>query len=106
VYGIALFALSLVTLRRHGTESLVDSGVYGIMRHPMYLSGMLFYLGMVCFVPHWIIVVNSIVGIASVYWTMILGEERNLKKFGNAYERYMQSVPRTNFLVGLVRHLR
>ena len=104
--GIAFFALSLITLRQHGTESLIDYGVYGIVRHPMYVSGMLFYLAMVCFVPHWAIAVNSMVGIASVYWTMLLGEKRNLEKFGDVYKRYMQSVPRANFLLGLIRRLR
>lgn len=104
--GIALFTLSFVTLRRHGTKSLIDTGIYGVVRHPMYLSGMLFYLAMICFLPHWIIAVNAIVGVVSVYWTMILGEQRNLEKFGDIYRRYMQSVPRANLLAGLIRKLR
>jgi protein-S-isoprenylcysteine O-methyltransferase Ste14 len=37
---------------------------------------------------------------------MILGERRNLEKFRETYERYMQSVPRMNILAGLIRQLR
>ena len=104
--AIVLLTLSISTLRRHGTESLIDSGIYGMVRHPMYLSGMFFYLSMICFLPHWAIAANAIVGVASVYWTMILGEQSNLEKFGETYERYMQSVPRVNILAGLMRQLR
>jgi protein-S-isoprenylcysteine O-methyltransferase Ste14 len=104
--GLLLFVLSIVTLRRHGTQDLIDTGIYGVVRHPMYLSGIFFYLAMVCFLPHWIIAVNAIVGTASVYWTMILGEQGNLEKFGEGYQRYMQSVPRANLLAGVIRQLR
>jgi protein-S-isoprenylcysteine O-methyltransferase Ste14 len=105
-FGIVLFVLSIITLRRRGTKELTDQGIYGVVRHPMYLSGMFFYLAMICFLPHWIIAANAIMGMASVYWTMILGEQRNLEKFGETYERYMQSVPRMNILAGLMRQLR
>jgi protein-S-isoprenylcysteine O-methyltransferase Ste14 len=105
-FGIMLFTLSITTLRRRGTKKLIDKGIYGVVRHPMYLSGMFFYLAMICFLPHWAIAANAIVGVASVYWTMILGERRNLEKFRETYERYMQSVPRMNILAGLIRQLR
>ena len=104
--GTVLLALSIVTLRRHGTDSLIDNGIYGVVRHPMYLSAMFFYLAMICFIPHWVIAANSVVGLASVYWTMIMGERGNLEKFGEVYERYMQSVPRVNIVAGLMRQLR
>ena len=104
--GIVLFILSIVTLRRHGTQNLIDYGIYGVVRHPMYLSGMFFYFSMIGFLPHWAIAANAIVGVASVYWSMILGEQRNVEKFGETYQHYMHSVPRVNILAGLMRQLR
>jgi protein-S-isoprenylcysteine O-methyltransferase Ste14 len=30
-------------------------------------------------------------------------EQSNIEKFGDAYKRYMQVVPRANFLLGIIR---
>jgi len=37
---------------------------------------------------------------------MVLEEQENIKKFGDDYERYLQSVPRANFFAGFIRLLR
>jgi protein-S-isoprenylcysteine O-methyltransferase Ste14 len=101
--GVVLVVLSIVTLRWRGRESLIDAGIYGVVRHPMYLGGMFLYFAMICFVPHWAVAINSVVGMASVYWIMILGEQRNIEKFGDAYKHYMQTVPRVNLVAGIMR---
>jgi protein-S-isoprenylcysteine O-methyltransferase Ste14 len=47
----------------------------------------------------------SAVNIAIVYWFILQGERQNITKFGDAYQRYMESVPRINPLAGLIRRL-
>lgn len=105
--GWALIILSIVALRRKGTKTLIDSGVYAVVRHPMYAGGIFFYVYMSLWAQHWIIAIIAIVGVVCVYLTMkIEEEERCIKRFGNAYGQYMQSVPRANLLIGVIRLLR
>lgn len=88
------------------TTVLVDSGIYGIVRHPQYLAGVLMSLALAMIAQHWI--VTALGGIAAVvYYTSAVSEEKScVEKFGESYQRYMESVPRMNFVVGLLRWLR
>jgi len=36
--GAVFYILSVFTLRRKGVSRIADSGIYGIVRHPMYLG--------------------------------------------------------------------
>jgi protein-S-isoprenylcysteine O-methyltransferase Ste14 len=113
--AVTLIALSLLTLHRRGqarpgrdcveTEALVDTGVYALVRNPMYLGWNLMYLAVALFKPHWILAALGLVGVACVY-SFTLQEERLLVgKFGDAYRRYMQAVPRFNLVAGAIRLL-
>ena len=102
--GCVLVILSIAGLRSKGTNAVIDSGIYAVVRHPMYLGGMFFYVYMILLAQHWLIAILAVVGIVCVYWTMkIEEEERCIKRFGDAYRQYMQSVPRANLLVGIMR---
>lgn len=105
--GCALVILSLVALRSKSTKAVIDSGIYGVVRHPMYLGGIFFYAYMILWAQHWLVAILAVVGIVCVYYTMIIEEEeRCIKRFGDAYREYMQAVPRANLLVGVIRLLR
>lgn len=73
-------------------KELVTSGVYGIVRHPMYLAGIIIFT----FNPH--ITVNSlaITVLADLYFIfgMFIEEQRFLRIFGDPYREYMRRVPR------------
>ena len=104
--GCALVILSVVALRSKGTKSVIDSGIYGVVRHPMYLGGIFFYVYMILLAQHWLVAILAVIGMVCVYLTMkIEEEERCIKKFGDAYRQYMQRVPRANILVGVIRLL-
>lgn len=104
--GCALVILSIVALRTKSTKAVIDSGIYGVVRHPMYLGGIFFYVYMILWAQHWIVAILAIVGMICIYLTMkIEEEERCIKKFGDAYIQYMESVPRANLLVGIIRLL-
>jgi protein-S-isoprenylcysteine O-methyltransferase Ste14 len=106
IAGIALILLTILTLRKKHTESVIWSGVFSVIRHPMYLGSILLFLAMPCFLPHWIMVILAVVNAIFIYWFMLNEEQKNIKKFGDEYERYLQSVPRANLLAGFIRLLR
>jgi len=107
--------LPIYTFRKHGgvskgksymhTEKFVDKGVYGIVRHPQYLAGILISIGLYLITQHWASLVLGLVDILQ-YYLSATGEEKNLlKKFGDVYHDYMQRVPRFNFLLGIPRRI-
>jgi protein-S-isoprenylcysteine O-methyltransferase Ste14 len=104
--GLVLIVLAIATLVRDREAGLIEWGIYGIVRHPMYLGAMALFLSWILFLPHWIIVLISALNIAIVYWFILQGERRNITKFGDTYVHYTETVPRINLLAGLIRRLR
>jgi protein-S-isoprenylcysteine O-methyltransferase Ste14 len=88
------------------TRVVVDCGIYGLVRHPMYLSFMLISLGLVLLSGHWLNLALGVVLMGLLYNDMRREERSNLDKFGEAYERYVQRVPRINIVLGVVRRVR
>lgn len=76
------------------TPMVVDKGVFGRVRHPMYLAAILLYLGLICFtisiasIIIWIIIL--------LFYNFIAGYEEKIliEKFGDDYKNYMQRVRR------------
>jgi len=88
------------------TTVLVDSGTYGIIRHPYLLGGILMMCASILISQHWL---AAIVGVPIIVWMYleVVKEEKGLMvKFGDDYKRYMQKVPRINFILGIIRLLR
>jgi len=73
-------------------KELVRNGVYGIVRHPMYLAGLVIFT----FSP--IITVNglTVTVLADFYFLfgVFIEERRFLRLFGDEYQEYMRQVPR------------
>jgi protein-S-isoprenylcysteine O-methyltransferase Ste14 len=73
-------------------RGLVTEGVYGIVRHPLYVAGIV----IVTFSP--VITGNGLVvrGLADLYFLfgMLIEERRFLDFFGDDYRQYMRQVPR------------
>jgi protein-S-isoprenylcysteine O-methyltransferase Ste14 len=87
------------------TRKVVSSGIYGIIRHPMYLSFMLISLTLVFLSQYWVNAVLGMIVIGILYIDMYREEKNTLKKFGDEYQQYMQKVPRVNFVIGFKRFL-
>jgi protein-S-isoprenylcysteine O-methyltransferase Ste14 len=105
-FGIGLVVLSIVALVSNQGTGLIGWGVYGLVRHPMYLGAMLCFLSYFFFHPHWLILLISFANIAVVYWFILQGDQQNITRFGDAYRRYMETVPRINLLAGILRRMR
>jgi len=104
--GALFYTLSVVTLVRKGVSNIVDSRIYGIVRHPMYLGAMAMFFSHIFLGQNWIVVIGAIVAIACCYLIIQSEDQQNIEKFGDKYKRYMERVPRTNFLLGIIRSLR
>ena len=87
------------------TLVVVDSGVYAVVRHPMYLSFMLLVLALMLISQHWLSIILGIPVMVFLYLGMRVEEQSSIKKFGDDYIRYMDRVPRMNFLAGVIRLL-
>jgi len=101
--GALFFVLSVFTLRKKGTSHVVDSGIYGIVRHPMYLGGMMMFFSHIFFGQNWIVVISTIIAIMCCYLIIKSGDQRNIEKFGEDYKIYMRKVPGMNFFAGVIR---
>ena len=105
--SIILIFLSYYSIFFRKLNVLIDSGIYAIVRHPMYLGWILgIFVATIFLYQHWIFVFIGIPGIASLYLISRQEEQRNIGRFGNDYKHYMQKVPRMNLLVGIIRQVR
>jgi protein-S-isoprenylcysteine O-methyltransferase Ste14 len=104
--GMIFLILSIISLMQNKTGSLIQAGVYGIVRHPMHVGAILLFSAMVLFLPHWIMLILVAINIIIVYRFMLDGERQNIKKFGAEYRTYMAHVPRANFILGLIRWMK
>ena len=88
------------------TTKLVESGIYAIVRHPQFLGGILFGLSFILIAQHWSVLIVGMLVMVFFYIGVIEGDSSAVEKFGDEYKRYMQEVPRINFVNGIVRLMR
>ena len=108
--GTLLF-LSANVLRKEGripngggycsSTILVTSGIYSLIRHPMYTGWILFIIGLSFISQHWLSIIIGILMTILIYLAMIGEETNTIRKFGDPYKQYMQSVPRMNIILGI-----
>ena len=111
--GLCLVFWPMFTLRRYGraqpgenymqATTVVDHGLYTVVRHPQYLGYMCLNVTFMLISPYWLIILVASVAIMLFYLYALQEEERLIKKFGRAYQEYMSRVPRFNIIGGLVR---
>ena len=87
------------------TTKLVDTGIYSIVRHPQYITFILWGIAGMLLFQHWIVVCLGIPIIPLIYIDLINADKDGVKKFGEEYKEYMKKVPRANFLLGIFRLL-
>ena len=90
---LARAGLSIVFGETREEPSVIKKGVFGIVRHPIYLGAILLYLGL-------LVITFSI--IATGIWVLIIAfyyfnskheEKLLLEKFGKDYNEYKKEVP-------------
>ena len=116
VSGLVFGWLPVIEFRRKGgvrkgesyihTTKLVDTGIYSIVRHPQYVTFMLWAIAGMLLFQHWIIVLLGIPIFPLTYIDLIKADKDAIEKLGTDYKAYMKRVPRANFLLGIIRRYR
>ena len=88
------------------TTKLVDTGIYSFVRHPQYITFMLWAVAGMFLFQHWIVIILGIPIIPLTYIDLVNADKDGIKKFGEAYKQYMKKVPRANFFIGIIRKIR
>jgi protein-S-isoprenylcysteine O-methyltransferase Ste14 len=108
--GAVLFAASLwlfyrthkdlgrnwsVTLEVRDRHTLVTSGVYSRVRHPMYSAFWLWALAQALLLPNWIAGPAGLIGFGTLFFLRVGREEAlMIETFGEDYRRYMARTAR------------
>ncbi|TFF68397.1 isoprenylcysteine carboxylmethyltransferase family protein [Candidatus Thorarchaeota archaeon] len=114
ILGIFMMALPRLALAKSGgvgegkswvqTTVLVDTGIYGVVRHPLYVGWLLDIIALGIISQSWVTILLGIGPFLMVYY-FIEGEDgSNAEKFGDAYLDYSRKVPKVNFVAGLIRY--
>jgi protein-S-isoprenylcysteine O-methyltransferase Ste14 len=84
-----------ISLEIRSEHRLVRTGVYRLIRHPMYSSFFLLALAQILLLPNWLAGASGLVGVGVLYAFRIRQEERMmLERFGEDYRDYMASTKR------------
>jgi protein-S-isoprenylcysteine O-methyltransferase Ste14 len=118
-----LVTLLIVTLERKGKTKksaspilapsdaniMLDTGIFGVVRHPLYLGTALWSVALILVFQSILSVILGIVAISCFWMASTKEDEFNMKKFGDGYREYMKRVPMWNLFGGLrkrwARHL-
>jgi protein-S-isoprenylcysteine O-methyltransferase Ste14 len=118
VWSSGIFSiLPIVTFRSKGdvpkgesymkTTTLVDSGIYAIVRHPQGgTAWLLINLGVIIIAWHWSSIVLGFASMLLAYIDTFKADQILIEKFGDPYKHYMAKVPRINFVAGIIRILK
>ncbi len=85
------FAALVVRIQEERRQTVVDSGVYGVVRHPMYAGAILFFLG----IPLWLeSYAAAILAVSLIFLLMmrITIEEQYLRRKLSGYDAYTKKV--------------
>ena len=72
------------------TSQLVKSGIYGYIRHPLYLSVFLLGTGVMMKNPGSAQLILGVINLIAVYITALIEENEMISKFGGDYRGYMK----------------
>ena len=85
------FAAPVVKLQEEREQRVVDTGVYAVVRHPMYSGGVLFIVGIPLWLESYAGVLLAFIPIVTLVLRILL-EEQFLRKQLKGYEAYMKKV--------------
>lgn len=95
--GVAVRLAAFATLRRQFTEQvsilekheLVDTGIYGVIRHPAYFGHLAALLGIGLILGNWVgLAILVVLPLAGILYRIHVEERALLRHFGPAYQEY------------------
>jgi len=88
------------------TTQLVDTGIYSVVRHPQYVTFILWAIAGMLLFQHWIVIFLGVPIFPFTYIDLINADKDAIEKFGDSYNKYMKKIPRANFLLGIIRKMK
>jgi protein-S-isoprenylcysteine O-methyltransferase Ste14 len=102
VFGEVVFALGYLAMREHPEkkQTVVDWGIYKVSRHSHALAGIITNLGVIVMgwnlksIIYIILWAYLVLDVIFTHFYVLMEEKRNIEKFGQEYEGYMNKTPR------------
>jgi protein-S-isoprenylcysteine O-methyltransferase Ste14 len=97
VYGLGVWwtfrenAFAAPVVKIQGSQRVIDTGPYAIVRHPMYASGLFLFTGIPLLLGSWLGLAFSALFILAIAWCAVQ-EERALRAELTGYEDYAARV--------------
>lgn len=80
--------------REQRADTLNTTGMYSIVRHPLYFGNFIIFLGVILFIEVWWFELGAIFAFWLYYTLIMFTEEEFLrKKFGDSYLRWAEDTP-------------
>ena len=90
---LAVTGLYIVFGKRRAEPAVIREGAFRIIRHPVYLSEILLYLGLLMLSISLAALVIWIIGIVFLHYISRHEEKLLVAHFGDGYRQYMREVP-------------
>ncbi len=90
---MAKTGLSIVFGERRDELQVIREGVFGVVRHPIYLSEIILYLGFLLISVSLAATIVWIFAICFLHYISRHEEKLLIDQFGEEYRQYMQKVP-------------
>ena len=90
---LSIAGLSIVFGKVRETPAVIREGVFNVVRHPVYLSEILLYLGLLMLSISLIAAIVWIIAIVFLHYISRHEEKLLLERFGENYKLYMEEVP-------------
>ncbi|GMW03783.1 MAG: hypothetical protein AMXMBFR84_49170 [Candidatus Hydrogenedentota bacterium] len=92
--GLVVYALTIIHNGSAPMDGPIEKGLYRRSRHPMYLAHFVAWIGAGLAMGSWVIILATILLMATMHHTVLLEERTCLKLYGDSYKAYMERVPR------------
>jgi protein-S-isoprenylcysteine O-methyltransferase Ste14 len=79
------------TVETRRNHELITGGIYRFIRHPLYTTGFLLFVGLGLLASNWLSISLSFVVLITLYLRTFTEEEKLIEEFGDRYLRYRQT---------------
>ena len=90
---LAVTGMSIVFGEKREKPSVIRKGVFNVVRHPIYLSEILLYLGLLILSISLAAAEVWVIAIGFLHYISLYEERLLLARFREEYEQYMREVP-------------
>lgn len=94
IIGLTILSIATYHFIMIPPDQIITKGVYRFSRHPMYLATFLICLGAGISAGSWIFLILCVILISCFHKEALVEEKVCLEKYGDAYQKYLNSVPR------------